>query len=63
MGALTIGALIHQSRGFTPTTTRKRGPLGEFQRVDLNGDGRISPHEFFELRRVQAGRFPKPPRP
>ncbi|HVF16251.1 MAG TPA: serine hydrolase [Steroidobacteraceae bacterium] len=34
MGALTIGALIHQSRAFTPTTTRKRGPLGEFQRVD-----------------------------
>jgi hypothetical protein len=34
LGALTIGALIHQSRGFAQTTTRKRGPLGEFQRAD-----------------------------
>jgi len=34
LGAMTIGALIHQSRTFTPSTTRKRGPLGEFQRVD-----------------------------
>ena len=34
MGALTIGALIHQSRSIAPSSTRKRGPLGEFQRVD-----------------------------
>jgi hypothetical protein len=34
MGALTIGALIHQSKSLPPSTTRKRGPLGEFQRVD-----------------------------
>lgn len=34
MGALTVGALIHQTRNIPVTTTRKRGPLGEFQRVD-----------------------------
>lgn len=34
MGALTIGALIHQTRDIPPSTLRKRGPLGEFQRVD-----------------------------
>jgi hypothetical protein len=34
MGALTIGALIHQTKNIPATTTRKRGPLGEFQRID-----------------------------
>lgn len=34
MGALTIGALIHQTRNIPASTTRKRGPLGEFQRID-----------------------------
>jgi len=34
MGALTIGALIHQTKNIAPTSTRKRGPLGEFQRID-----------------------------
>jgi hypothetical protein len=34
MGALTVGALIHQTKNIPVTTTRKRGPLGEFQRVD-----------------------------
>lgn len=34
MGALTLGALIHQTRDLLVTSTRKRGPLGEFQRVD-----------------------------
>lgn len=34
MGALTVGALIHQTKSIPVTTTRKRGPLGEFQRVD-----------------------------
>jgi len=34
MGALTIGALIHQSKSIPASTTRKRGPLGEFQRID-----------------------------
>lgn len=34
MGALTIGALIHQSKSLPASTTRKRGPLNEFQRVD-----------------------------
>jgi hypothetical protein len=34
MGALTIGALIHETKNIPVTTTRKRGPLGEFQRVD-----------------------------
>lgn len=34
MGALTVGALIHQTKNIAPTSTRKRGPLGEFQRVD-----------------------------
>jgi hypothetical protein len=34
MGALTIGALIHQTKNIPVTTTRKRGPLGEFQRID-----------------------------
>ena len=34
MGALTVGALIHQSKSIPASTTRKRGPLGEFQRVD-----------------------------
>ncbi|MDH3287909.1 MAG: EF-hand domain-containing protein [Betaproteobacteria bacterium] len=26
----------------------------EFQRIDADGDGRISPQEFFRLRRFQA---------
>jgi hypothetical protein len=34
MGALTVGALIHQSKSLPASTTRKRGPLTEFQRVD-----------------------------
>ncbi|MEY4564458.1 MAG: hypothetical protein RLZZ618_3735 [Pseudomonadota bacterium] len=34
MGALTVGALIHQTKNIPVTSTRKRGPLGEFQRVD-----------------------------
>jgi hypothetical protein len=34
MGALTVGALIHQTKNIPVTTTRKRGPLGEFQRID-----------------------------
>lgn len=34
MGALTVGALIHQTKGIPVTSTRKRGPVGEFQRVD-----------------------------
>ncbi|MBC7955500.1 MAG: serine hydrolase [Cytophagales bacterium] len=34
MGSLTVGALIHQTKNIPVTTTRKRGPLGEFQRVD-----------------------------
>jgi hypothetical protein len=34
MGALTVGALIHQSKSLPASTTRKRGPLNEFQRVD-----------------------------
>lgn len=34
LGAMTIGALIHQTRNIPVTTTRKRGPLGEFQRID-----------------------------
>lgn len=34
MGSLTIGALIHQTKNIPATTTRKRGPLGEFQRID-----------------------------
>ncbi len=34
MGALTVGALIHQTRNIPLTSTRKRGPLGEFQRID-----------------------------
>lgn len=34
LGSLTIGALIHQTKGIPVTSTRKRGPLGEFQRVD-----------------------------
>ncbi|MBT9527255.1 MAG: serine hydrolase [Rhizobacter sp.] len=34
LGALTVGALIHQTKNIPVTTTRKRGPLGEFQRVD-----------------------------
>jgi hypothetical protein len=34
LGSLTVGALIHQTKNIPVTTTRKRGPLGEFQRVD-----------------------------
>lgn len=34
MGALTVGALIHHTKSLPVTTTRKRGPLGEFQRID-----------------------------
>lgn len=34
LGALTVGALIHQTKNLPVTTTRKRGPVGEFQRVD-----------------------------
>lgn len=34
LGSMTIGALIHQSKSIPASTTRKRGPLGEFQRVD-----------------------------
>lgn len=34
LGALTVGALIHQTRSIPQSTTRKRGPLTEFQRVD-----------------------------
>lgn len=34
MGALTIGALIHQSKALPASTTRKRGPINEFQRID-----------------------------
>lgn len=34
MGALTVGALIHQTKNLPVTSTRKRGPVGEFQRMD-----------------------------
>ncbi|MET0333374.1 MAG: hypothetical protein ABW190_03815 [Rhizobacter sp.] len=34
LGSLTVGALIHQTKNIAVTSTRKRGPLGEFQRVD-----------------------------
>lgn len=34
LGALTVGALVHQSKSIPESTTRKKGPLKEFQRVD-----------------------------
>ncbi|OGB22429.1 MAG: hypothetical protein A3I66_03925 [Burkholderiales bacterium RIFCSPLOWO2_02_FULL_57_36] len=34
MSGLTVGALIHKSKSLPASTTRKRGPLNEFQRID-----------------------------